>query len=324
MINKILNKLKSKDIDNEVKIIENLKLPKNIEKWVREYEKVGEREYFIWQWLYKMFPIIQIPVAQERHKESLLEMKILITMFVIQLDDAADKEQKWKLLQELLKIIRGDEIEIKKLSLKDQKYLLFTKKLWSYIDKEVRKYPYYKELKKILYYDLNQVINGMEYACLVNKNFYLINKTEYWLYLPHNMTFMVYLTVDLMCSNEKIIKKIGLIREIMWESQKIGRISNWVTTWQREIEDRDFTSGVFAYAIEKNVLDPDQLKTLSKNKIIDKIKKSNIEKDLLNELEISYNIIKYNKKRISPINIDNFISGLEYLLLVDLVSRGYK
>ena len=46
-------------------------------------------------------------------------------------------------------------------------------------------------------------------------------KTEYWLYISCNMTVMLNLTIDLMCSPKFDIRNLNRLRTIGWEVQKV-------------------------------------------------------------------------------------------------------
>lgn len=173
-------------------------------------------------------------------------------------------------------------------------------------------------------FDISQVLNAMKYSYLVNKNLYLINKAEYWLYLPYNMVVMIYSEADLMCSVKFNTQEIGKIREILWYSQKMARIGNWISTWEREIKEKDFTSGIFAYAISSDTLSINDIKKGNKMEIIKKIKKAEIEKKFLKEWEEYYFKIKKLSKKIKTIDIKDFLSCLQKLFIFHLSSRGYK
>jgi hypothetical protein len=245
-------------------------------------------------------------------------------MFIVQLDDIADKEQKQKLFGELVKIpFQSDFIKTNHLNLEDKKYLIFTQKLWNYIKKQVKNYSNYENLKRIFEYDIYQIFNSMKYSCLVNENPWLINKAEFWLYLPNNMAFMLGLMINLMGASKFNFKNIGALREIICEAQKIGRISNWLSTWRREVKEDDFTSGIFAYAIKKDILKADDIKILSKNKIVEKIRRANIEIYLLRDWQKYFNNIKkYIKCKF--IDIEGILEGQKQLLFLDLITVDYK
>src|SRR4030042_4691926 len=200
VIEKILKKLTPERIKREVESIQRIKLPPELQKWVKGYEKVGERSGTIWLLTYKIIQIFSFPTAK-RYKKSLWEIKFLITMFVILLDDVVDKTKNKKLINELLNISFGKNyLQFKKLKLKNKKYLKFTLKIWDYIENTIKRYPRFKEFEDIFQHDILQILIAMNFAFLVNKNFYLINKTEHWIYSPYTMQSMVYCTLELMCS----------------------------------------------------------------------------------------------------------------------------
>src|SRR5207253_5772344 len=77
----------------------------------------------------------------------------------------------------------------------------------------------------------------------------LLNLTEHDLYLPHNMHMMVSATLDVMCSPDFDPAEVGKARQAFWHGQCMGRIGNLTTTWERELGEGDFTSGVYARAL---------------------------------------------------------------------------
>lgn len=328
IIEKILKKLTPERIKKEVEAIKKVKLPPELQKWVKEYEKVGERDRFFWKWLYQANQLIVLPETAKKYRESLRETKTLFNMFLALLDDIADKTRNKKLLHELVKIpFDSNYIRVSYLSQKERNYLKFTKKLWAQIDKTIKTYPKHKDLKEIFEYDVRQMLNAMNYANLVNQDPYLINETEYWIYLSHNMQAIINLMMDLMCSLKFNLKKLGLFREIAWESQKMARVGNWISTWERELMDKDFTSGVFAYAIQKGIISSKDLTQNRKtSSVMLRVKQFNVrlKKTLFKKWEKSYKKIGRLGKEIGLRNVKFFQRGLEKLLFMHLSSRGYK
>ena len=331
VISRILKQLTPEKIKREIESVQKVKLPPELQKWVKEYEKVGERDEFVWKWIYKIDKITTFFSVPRKYLKSLWEVKFLISMFVILLDDVADKIKNKKLLDELLNILSrysaiklGKDVRFDKFKIKEDKYLKFTTKLWNYIWRLIRKYPKYNKFKDIFEYDIAQIINSMNYACLINKNPYLINKKEYWSYFPPSMQGMIHVIVALMCSSKIKDRKIRFIREIIWEAQKMVRIGNWITTWEREIKENDITSGVFAYAIDSGIITLRDLEERNELRIIKKIKSSKIEKKILEEWEKIYHKIEDLGNKIKTINVETFLLDLEKLLVLEISSRSYK
>jgi hypothetical protein len=83
--------------------------------------------------------------------------------------------------------------------------------------------------------------------------------TEHDLYTSHNMMMISFSTLDLMCSAGFPRVQVGLLREAMWHAQCMGRIGNLLSTWRRELANRDFTSGMFARSISEGDLTLEEL-----------------------------------------------------------------
>lgn len=323
VVSGILRQLTPERIEKEIKKIQEVQLPPELQKWVDEYEKVGKRDNYIWKWAYKSFQYITYPCVSKKYCDNLLQIKCLYVIFFTLIDDTADKFKSKKLLEQMLKIpFNKDEIEFSKLELEKKRYLHFSIKLWDNIYKETMEFPKYKEYKNVLEFDLMQVLHIMNYAYLVNKNHYLINKTEFWEYFPYNMPFIFFLTIDLMNSKKFKVDELGIMREVAWQAQKLGQTINWLTTWEREIREGDITSGVFSHAIHLGILNIDELDRENCRFIFEKIKKGKIEKELLINGVQAYCNIKSLENNINTVSINKFLSGFKKFISLQLGSRG--
>lgn len=326
VVSGILKELTPERIKKEIEVIQKVKLPPELQKWMREYEKVGERNEFIWKWIYSVSQIVAFPISEEQYKESLFEIKTsVLVIFGILLNDVADKFKNRYLLNELLKSIFFEKnMQLAYLNQKEKKYLLFTNKFWNSTLSKIKQYPRYKELKDVFNYDILQILVANQYDYLVSKHNYLVNKTEDWLYPPHTMGGMICGILDILCSPKFDIRELNTIREITWEAQKMARIGNWISTWEREIDESDFTSIVFICAIDRGLLTISDLKIGNRDKIVEKIKDSKIERNILKIWDESYKKINKLCKRIKSADVKKFPLGLKKLLILEVSSRGLK
>ena len=323
----ILKKITLEKTSRQIKKINKVKLPNELQKWIEEYEKVGgKRDIFIWKWLYMMDEVIAYSAVKRKYRKSLIKTKFLFEMFIILLDDVSEKKGSHKLLDELLRIsFRKKEINLYRLKKEERVYLKFTIKLWSEIEDMIKEYPHYKEFKDIFNFDVAQLLNAIKYANLLCNNHYLINEEEYWMYLPWSMQIVISYDIDLMCMPKLSDDDLRIYREVTLHAQKMGRIGNWISTWERELKEGDFSSCVFPYILNCNSFTLKELKDKNNvNKILAKVKNLEAEKYLLKKWDEHYKEIDKFNKFSNAIDIKVTLEILEYLIFMHLISRGFK
>ena len=306
----------------EIEKIQKVKLPVELQKWVEEYEKVGERNEFFWKFMYEINQTIKPFKIPDEYCNS--DVKFLIIIFIILVDDIADRTKNEKLLNEIIKIPHNKLLTINiRFNKKEKRCLRFAIELWNYIEKIIKKYPRYDEFKSVLDYDIKQTLNAMSYTCLINNNPYLINKIEYWLYSPHSLQGMIDCTLDLMCCSKFNISEAGKAREIFWNAQKMARISNCLGSWKKELTNGDFSSSVVVYFLSSNPVNIGKLIKKSKKSIISEINRSSIENELLREWQKCHDDVNFLCERVKLIRTRDFLLQLEKFLLMHVAVEEY-
>ncbi len=322
-IDEILSQLTPENIQKQIKEIQEIELPLELQKWVQKYEKVGDRDPFIWSWTYSAMKKLTLSSVIDEYRTSVLTTKSISIILNTVMDDIADRKKNKKLLNAAIDICYSPQ-NIQAYSSEFSEYLGLIKGLWETLNNNLKDYPKYKEFRDLFLYDYQQFFNSMQYSCLINRNPHLINPIECEIYSAHNMQGIIAFTIDLMCSPKFDSKELGILREIAWKAQRMGRIGNSITTWKRELYENDFSSEIFAYSIKNNIIMLEDLKEEDKNKIIKNIKESDVEKYLLERWEEYYNEINRLSKKIVSINIQDLLIGLENLIAMHLISRGLK
>ncbi len=327
VVSSILKQLTPERIELEIKKIQEVKLPPELQKWVGEYEEVGDRDEFIWKWTYIGMKRITLPVVAKKYRKSVIIAKFLSIVLNVLCDDLADKKKEKKMLEVAFNIcfpphcfkINFDSL---KLSKEDKNYLKLIKKIWFSLNSIIKIYPKHKILKDVFMYDYRQFLNTIRYSYLINKNPYFINLTESEVYFHHNMHGMISITLDLMCSLQSGIRELNVFREIGWRLQQMGRIGNLITTWDKEIYDNDFTSDVFAYLLKNKNIKTEDLFRRDKKNLIEKIKSTNAENYFLRQWDNYYSETYYLGKDLKSTKINDILKGAKEFLIMHLVSRG--
>jgi hypothetical protein len=130
--------------------------------------------------------------------------------------------------------------------------------------------------------------------------------------------------MDLMCSPKFDRLELALLREIVWNAQCMGRIGNLVTTWQREIGENDFTSGVFARAISCGDLAVSDLSSGNRTYIESVIQRQQHEEYFLRRWQSYRRDILSLRTRCRSFNATELVAGLQRLICLHLGSRGKK
>jgi len=330
IIEKILKNLTPKKIEKTNKEVLKINLPPEIKKIVDEYKKVGDpnRNEYLWKWIYRGVKVFTQNRVEEKYLNQVLEVKLLLFIFDTLVDDIVDKPnyRNKKLLKEILKVpFERKYIETKKINKKEKENIKYAIKIWKRIFQIIKKFPRYKEFKDIFEYDVYQFLNMYKYSYLLTQNYYLLNKIESHLYFPHVMQGFIHLTLELMCSPSFDLRDLGKLREICWYIQMMARIGNAVSTWEREVNENDFTSDIFPYAIDFGYITVDELlKEKDKTKIIEKIKNFKVEDELLKKWEECYWEIYKISKKIKSVNIKPILKALQKIIFFHLSSRGLK
>lgn len=316
----ILRELTPERIKKEIEEVKKVELPAELQKWVEEYEKAGgKRNNKIWLFVYqvinKAFPYV---AYNQKYKQDILEVKFLFSMFTIIVDDIADEKGDDVLLGRVVKFLFYDtsKEDIKKID--KLSFLAFS--IVKQIYKKIEPFPFFNDFKDLLKFEIIQIVNSMKFSILANKNRFLISEIDFWNFFPCAMQIMLYAIFELMCVSKKVaLVDLKKAREIILIAQKMGRVGNWISTWEREINEKDFTSMVFVYALKQGVIKIDDLEKKGVEKII---KKSDIEKNIFKEWNSFYKNINNVKNKNNIIKIKDLSRKLKKLLILQLVNNS--
>ncbi|HEV7226210.1 MAG TPA: transketolase C-terminal domain-containing protein [Pirellulales bacterium] len=304
--------------------IEALRFTPTVQAWIEEYSEVGERGLYLWRWCRHGVGLTTLPCVPDELRDDACDTKFLSGMLNVLLDDVSDQWRNGDLLDELLKVTAGSSADFGRFSPDERRYAELTCKLWNVFWQRVRQYPCHEVYRELLRYDLTQLFNTVRYSHLVNNNLSLLNVIEHDHYSSQGMGLMGFSTVDLMCSSRFPCQDLAALREVMWHAQWMARIGNLVTTWQREIGDGDYTSGVFARAVGRRELTVEQLRAGDAGEIEDAVRRGEHETYFLRRWNYHRDRLRLMRPRFEAFDLNLVIQGLERLLLTELGSRGRK
>jgi hypothetical protein len=312
-------------IENEIAQVMALKLSRPLAGWVEGYAQVGHRDPFLWTWARRGVEVTRLSCVEGSLEDEVGDTKVLGVMLDVMLDDVADHQKDLVFLEHLLHLLETGGQELSKSLLPHQRaYARFTIDIWSEIQRRVRAFPRHAEFAELLQFDYRQLFNVMRFSRLMDEYPEMFNLVEHDLYLPHNMHMMVSATMDMMCAPRFDRTEMGIVREAVWRGQCMGRIGNMTTTWQREIGEDDFTSGVFARALACGDLKVSDLWSGNREYIESVIRGRKHEEHFLERWQAYRREILALATRCRSVNLNALVDGLQRLICLHLGSRGRK
>ncbi|HUY36553.1 MAG TPA: hypothetical protein VMV69_27705 [Pirellulales bacterium] len=300
------------------------RLTPTIRPWVERYAKLGKRGLYLWKWCFHGLHLTALPCVAPQWRSHACETKFLGGMLNVLVDDVSDQQANGALLEELLRITAGGQADLTGLPPADRDYANFTAELWRTYWDRAREYPFFEVYHELLRYDLAQLFNTVRYSQLLKHNLCLLNLVEHDHYSPQGMGVMTFATLDLMCSPGFQSHDLGRLREAVWHAQWMARIGNMLTTWRREIADRDYTSGVFARAVAESDLTVDELCQGDPQRIQSVIAGGDHERHYLRRWSHHRDCLRGMAPGLRSFDLGPWIEGFQHLLLSELGSRGDK
>jgi len=308
--------------------IDSISLPEEVSETAMNYKKlIGKRPDFLWKWLHYCSHLLEFPSVQDTLEKDVLFAKNLINMINVILDDIADVQKDGLLIlfiQSVLFYPANPDFNQLNSFQKSQAEFCFS--LWKSFHSIVDKFPNYLIIDPIFRYDMMQMVNGKYWSFVASSKPMMFNVRESWTYSPHSMNSMLHLCIDVMASSaadfqEKLHSEFGKLREIYLISNEMAHIANSLATWQREMEERDFTGILFAVALERKLLSQQELRDLPSQELVEKLRNSNFEQVVLSEWIIRKQQLVESGKSLKSINIEDFAFKNEQFLELHLACR---
>ncbi len=308
-------------------------------KFVKEFNEVrtamfgglDKRQSFLWYWV--LMSLTTTALCEKGKKNSyseyVNEVKLLGVIFDVLLDDIADQYGDTKtaaiLLKEIEKACYQKPYNLKMVTVAEREYALFCVKVWETIFKYLQQLPSYRFYNEMMMRKYKKLFEVMTYSLEIRVDPESVDYKKYHRLLSHNMHMIINGLMDLMSMKTKY-EGIGLkkIVQILLLGQKMGRIGNAVTTYERELFVKDFSSDVIAFALKKGVLTKKDFNDVEM--LTDKIKAKQeyLEGFFWSKwLRLRNQLIKHEND-FDHLDIKGYRQGLETLKQFHLASRGNK
>lgn len=307
-------------------------LPPELDALVDEYVTLeGARDRFMWQWVHELAPQNTLPIVEAAHLDKVPTDKTLTILFVTLLDDVLEKRRDRVTFEEASKLpFPSRSVNWDRRGL-DVPYVEFAQKVWEVLDRRLAAAPEYSEYVRLFRYDLRQAINAIEYTHLVIERPDLATMHDLELYESHNMVMYAYLDIDLMHADRAYKDDLAVLRRAMWPAQQMARIGNWLSTWERELREGDYSSGILVYALSHDVITKADLDAIEAGDeaafeaAVTRIEDHGVEELFLARWDdFQAELRSINRHEIHSIDLTPYVEGLKVVMRYHLASRGLK
>lgn len=306
-------------------------LPPDVRDLVDDYQALRDaRPPFMWKWVHRLAPNNTLPCVDDEYRDDVPIDKTIIILFVTLLDDLLEKNHDTATFNELAKLPSAETEPEPDADGVDAEYVRFATRVWETLVDRIERAPHFELYEELFRFDVKQATNSIEYSDLAIRRPDLSTMSDLERYESHNMVMFSYADVDLMHSPVAVRDDLPTLREAIWTAQLMGRIGNWVSTWEREIREGDFSSGPVVYALNNDIVSHTELEAAREeggeraDRLVERIKAAGVEKHFLTRWERHYHELCEYDRDLSTVDLGPFIDGTEEVLRYHLASTGLK
>lgn len=197
------------------------------------------------EFLPKGYDYTTLNSVTSNHFDDAQFAKLCLAMIITLYDDLADNPTLYnpKLLKELYKLNLNEIPDIPKLySESDVDHYDLARELFYQLENTIKTFPNHGHLLALLIFDIKHIFFANQYSEAMTRFPQARNLTESKMLGPYNMGMVASGIIDLMASPDFHLSDTGAIREAFIIGQRLGRISNVLTTFEREVQENDVTN----------------------------------------------------------------------------------
>ncbi|WP_152042321.1 hypothetical protein [Salinigranum salinum] len=302
-------------------------LPPELDPLLDQYAAVTEdRDELLWQWLYYVFPSFRLSSVADEYAETARKAKFCFSLFMTVLDDLSERHRDKETFEQGRKIpfsstrCETDAPDV------DTAALSLLQASWDRTEAYLDHAPRREDFRELFEFDLRQSLNTMDYNRLVNDGPQLASPHGADMYDTHNMLLYIYVDIDLAFSPDFDRADLATLRDVTWDAQRLARIGNWVTTWERELDECDYTSRVVIEALGRGIVTEEEIRSpdVANDELARRIKAAGIEREHLLTWNETYRKLVSREYDVDSVDLHSFVDGMRHLLEVDVKARGLK
>lgn len=315
------------DSGDVLEAVEVVDLPESIAAIADDYDRsIGIRDRFVWKWIYALLPAFTLDCVDTDAAATVREQKTLLTIYITTLDDIAEHEKDKATFEEARRRLRPNRTTDPTDPAADAETLEFVSRVWTAFEEGFTAAPRYDAFSDVFRYDLDQTLAAIDYSWLVSEHPSVANLEGACQNGLHNMLMFPYADIDLAHSSRFETTDLSALRRTIWDLERMARIGNWVSTWERELRDRDYSSGILVAALDEGIVTPDELacSNLDTDELVERIRDSDLETRFLGEWIDLYTRAQSRALSARSVDLEAFTRGMHTVIRYHLATKGYK
>jgi CheY-like chemotaxis protein len=305
-------------------------LPPDVRELIDDYQGLrASRPPFMWKWVHRLAPRNTLPCVADAHREAVLDLKTITILFITLLDDILEKHDDRATFHEVARNLhRGQRPDPARPDV-DRAYVEFSVRVWETLHDRLREAPRFDAYADLFRFDLKQSITAIEYSVLASAHPEFATVSDLERYESHNMGMFAYADIDLMHSRVAVGDEFATLRDAIWTGQLMARIGNWVSTWERELREGDFSAGPIVYAVEEGVISRGALDRVetdgdAADAVVERLEAHGVDREFLTRWERQYHRLRRYEDEFDSFDLGPFVAGTEEVLRYHLASTGLK
>lgn len=289
---------------------------------------IADRDRSTWRWFDAVEPEFRLSCVDDEHGRRVRDAKVLATMFITVIDDVAECHGDRATLEELLLVPFESRPADPTRAGVDAAYVRFQQDLWDALLECYAASPRADEFADLFRFDVRQALQSVDYSALLARYPGLAGERELRTYDVYNMMLFPFADIDLANARAFESSELSTVRDVVAHGQRMARIGNWIASWERELAEGDYSSGVVIRALESGVVSHEELRAIrdepidaTVDPVVERIRDSGIEAEFVDEWRHEYDAATDYCDLIETVDVRAYIEGFEPIFRSQLARR---
>ncbi|ESP90073.1 hypothetical protein [Candidatus Halobonum tyrrellensis] len=303
-------------------------LPPVVERLVEDYRSAFAcRDRYMWGWLDAVLPEFRLDSVPGRYEDVADEGRLLVSVYVTALNDLSDRRSDYTAFEAAARVPREGPPEPG--SPADEPAVRVAADAWAALVDRLADAPNFEYYRATLHEALAGSAEAQRHSVAVADDPESADYDECLRAQSSTMCMDALATVDLICSPGVDPNDEPELREAIELVEPLGRIGNWLTTWERELSEGDLANGVVVRAVDDGVVSSSDVFRARDDPsyrplFAERIREASVERTIGRERARRLERACEREWETTSIDLDGFVRAMETVWSYHEASAGHK